>query len=258
MNPDLIAIARRLERQGLTLEAQAVRALVVAYGDLSLSDLIALVGVVSQGETTRDRVDQLDQLMQVFDRAVQVLAQPPARVVEHLATAVTQGLTAGMEMLAAQAAQPELFDMFRLRPEAEIEYTRHAAERLTRYWGIEQTRLRNEVQAALLEGLERGQSTQQITARLRDRVDVSRSRAMLIVRNELGNASAYAQRQSQQEAGVTHYTWLTAGDSHVRDAHRARNGKTFAWDDPPPDGHPGQPILCRCVALAVIPDEFKE
>ena len=78
-----------------------------------------------------------------------MLAQPPARVVEHLTTAVTQALTAGMEMLAARAAQPELFDMFRLRPDAELEFTRHAAERLTRYWGIEQTRLRNEVQVVI-------------------------------------------------------------------------------------------------------------
>lgn len=258
MNTQLLAIARRLEHEGKRLEAQALRSVAAAYTNISLADLIALIGAASQQPDSRRRVDQLDTLMQVFDRATLTTGQAPEELLTHLRTAVTDGLTAGAEMLAVQAADPDLFDMFRVRPDAEIEFTRHAADRLARYWGTEQTRLRNEVQSVLLEGLERGQSVQQLRARLRERVEVSRSRARVIVRNELGNASAHAQRESQKEAGVTHYIWHTAGDDRVRDSHRARHGKTYAWDNPPSDGNPGEPIMCRCAALAVIPAGFKE
>ena len=48
--------------------------------------------------------------------------------------------------------------------------------------------------------------------------------------------------------------WRTVGDSRVRTAHRAREGQIFAWDKPPSDGHPGQPINCRCYAEPIIPD----
>ncbi|MFC6591684.1 minor capsid protein [Deinococcus lacus] len=167
-----------------------------------------------------------------------------------LQSAVKAGVTASQDMIEAAGGALE---MFRVRPAAEIEYTQHAGERLTRYWGKEQARFASEVESVLLEGLERGQSSQQMAARLRERAQVSRSRANLIVRNELGNASANAQQQSQVEAGITHYTWHTAGDDRVRPAHRALNGKVFAWDDPPSEGHPGQAVMCRCVSIPVLP-----
>lgn len=268
MNPILERIARRLERDGKRLEAQALRAVSAAYSNLSLADLVALVDAASQAPDAARRVAQVDQLMGAFRQAAQATGQAPDILTQQLRTAVTNGVSAGAEMLAAQVEVPGLIDAFRVRPDAEIDFTQHAAQRLTRYWGTEQDRLRNEVQSALLEGLERGQSSQQIAARLRERVDVSRTRASLIVRNELSNAAANAQRESQKEAGVTHYVWWTAQDKRVRGdpegkypkaspSHYARHGKKFSWDDPPSDGHPGEPICCRCVALAVIPEEFK-
>ncbi|UBV43975.1 minor capsid protein [Deinococcus taeanensis] len=81
-----------------------------------------------------------------------------------------------------------------------------------------------------------------MVAGLRDLVDVSRNCAATIVRNELGNASVYAQRKGQRQAGVTHYIWLTAQDFRVRDARRARHGKTFACNDPPQMGTLASPF----------------
>lgn len=257
MNPALLAIARRLEREGNRLEAQALRAIASAYKSLSLADVIALIGAVSDRPSAAARVAGADQLLAAFDRAVSALGRTPEALQLQLRSAVLEGVGAFAQMLTVQGVRPDIIDAFRIRPDAEIRYTEHAAQRLIRYWGIEQARLRNEVQGALLDGLERGQAVQQISARLRDRVTVSRSRANLIVRNELGNASATVQRESQQAAGLTEYVWSTAGDNDVRDEHRVRDGKTFRWDDPPADGHPGEPVQCRCVALAVIPEEFR-
>ena len=40
----------------------------------------------------------------------------------------------------------------------------------------------------------------------------------------------------------------------MRPSHAANDGKIFAWDDPPPTGHPGEGHGCRCCAEAYVPD----
>ncbi|GFO82237.1 MAG: hypothetical protein A49_18640 [Methyloceanibacter sp.] len=53
---------------------------------------------------------------------------------------------------------------------------------------------------------------------------------------------------------ATHYIWRTRGDGKVRPSHAANDGKIFAWDDPPPTGHPGEDYGCRCWAEPYAPD----
>lgn len=45
---------------------------------------------------------------------------------------------------------------------------------------------------------------------------------------------------------TNHYTWRTAGDHKVRNAHAALNGRVFCWANPPEHGHPGSEPNCRC------------
>ncbi len=52
----------------------------------------------------------------------------------------------------------------------------------------------------------------------------------------------------KQARTTTHYIWRTRGDGKVRPSHAANDGKIFAWDDPPPTGHPGEDYNCRCTA----------
>ena len=61
----------------------------------------------------------------------------------------------------------------------------------------------------------------------------------------------------QMKLGIERYRWRTAGDTRVRTEHAMREGQIFSWDRPPPDGHPGQPINCRCYAEPVIEDVLK-
>lgn len=65
----------------------------------------------------------------------------------------------------------------------------------------------------------------------------------------IGNLSKIRQTQ----IGVERYKWSTSQDERVRDTHVSNDGKIFQWDRPPRStGHPGQDIMCRCVALPVI------
>ncbi|MBB4304089.1 hypothetical protein GGD81_003144 [Rhodobium orientis] len=52
----------------------------------------------------------------------------------------------------------------------------------------------------------------------------------------------------KQTHPTSHYVWRTRGDGKVRPSHAANDGKIFAWDNPPPTGHPGEDYGCRCIA----------
>ncbi|MEO0382951.1 MAG: phage minor head protein [Pseudomonadota bacterium] len=48
--------------------------------------------------------------------------------------------------------------------------------------------------------------------------------------------------------------WRTRGDGSVRSSHAQNDGKVFAWDNPPPTGHPGDAPGCRCTAEPYYPE----
>jgi hypothetical protein len=60
--------------------------------------------------------------------------------------------------------------------------------------------------------------------------------------------------RKEAERPTTHYIWRTRSDDKVRSSHAANNGKIFAWDNPPPTGHPGDDFGCKCVAEPYIPE----
>jgi uncharacterized protein with gpF-like domain len=100
--------------------------------------------------------------------------------------------------------------------------------------------------------------------------DISRRRARLIARDQTSKVHAAVTRERAESCGITEFVWKTAGDervtgmpgglwpkgNRVHGNHYDRNGKTYAYTDEftdkLPDGLPGYPINCRCVAAPVI------
>lgn len=79
-----------------------------------------------------------------------------------------------------------------------------------------------------------------------------RNRAALIGRDQVGKLNGRISEYEQRQLGIEEYIWVTAGDERVRASHRALNGHKFKWSDPPPEGNPGYPIQCRCIADPII------
>lgn len=100
-----------------------------------------------------------------------------------------------------------------------------------------------------------GKRAEEIAPEIVARFGVSNSRAVLIARDQVGKWSGNLTRLRQVDAGISEYEWITSRDERVRPEHAARHGKRFKWSDPPSDGHPGQPIRCRCTASPVIPED---
>lgn len=82
---------------------------------------------------------------------------------------------------------------------------------------------------------------------------VTRDRAELIARDQIGKLNAQLTEQRQKAIGVKDYRWRGVLDGRERPEHVAREGKAFSWAQPPEDGHPGVPIQCRCRAEPILP-----
>ena len=112
--------------------------------------------------------------------------------------------------------------------------------------------LAKKVEFTVLDAAQREQTTSELAQRLRKELGVSRDRARLIASDQVSSLNATLNRVRHQQVGLDRYVWETMMDDRVRPDHQDRQGRIFFWDDPPPDGHPGQPINCRCVAAAYV------
>jgi len=100
---------------------------------------------------------------------------------------------------------------------------------------------------------------------------ITEEHAMFIARDQLSKIKSTIEEAQCREIGVKKYIWRTMRDARVvgtpggmyraptdsagkrkHGNHYEREGKTFAWSDPPPDGHPGQSCGCRCYAEPVM------
>ena len=115
-----------------------------------------------------------------------------------------------------------------------------------------------EVEQVVFRGAAQGLSSKDLAEQIRDRFDVSHSRFQLIARDQVGKLTGQLNQARQQNAGFSRYIWRTSRDNRVRPEHEEREGEVFDWDSPPDDGHPGQPIQCRCYAEPIFEDLVDE
>jgi SPP1 gp7 family putative phage head morphogenesis protein len=109
------------------------------------------------------------------------------------------------------------------------------------------------LQGQIVEAVRTGQTLKQITDNIRNEFGVTDRRAQLIARDQVGKLNGQLTQQRQQDQGIDSYKWRGILDVRERPEHVAREGHVYAWNKPPADGHPGQPIRCRCTAEPVLP-----
>lgn len=117
------------------------------------------------------------------------------------------------------------------------------------------TRYFEDVQRVVREAADTGQTTRSLMRDLSERFGVSQTRAEVIARDQLSKLNGAIAAKRQSDYGVTRYRWSTSGDERVRASHAALDGQVFAWNAPPSEGHPGEAVLCRCVAEPLFEDD---
>jgi SPP1 gp7 family putative phage head morphogenesis protein len=116
----------------------------------------------------------------------------------------------------------------------------------------------NDVAARVSRAVREGRRASDLAAELHERLGVAESHAALIARDQIGKLQAGLNASRQQELGVTHFIWRTVGDERVRKEHQSLDGKKFAWEAPPAEGLPGEPINCRCEPEPVFDEILEE
>jgi SPP1 gp7 family putative phage head morphogenesis protein len=87
-----------------------------------------------------------------------------------------------------------------------------------------------------------------LVADIRDAEGITLRRAQFIASDQAMKLTSKLTEVICVSAGVLTYTWQTMLDDRVRPEHADREGEVFDWNDPPEDGHPGEPAGCRCMA----------
>ena len=124
-----------------------------------------------------------------------------------------------------------------------------------------------EVENIIRWGYETKQPKVNVYRRLEKLVGLTKSKAKMIARDQLGTLNAQMTRHEHESAGVGKYKWITKRDSLVRDCHRALHGTIHKWSEPPPMWYmtksrgivytgrycnPGEDFGCRCTAAPVF------
>ena len=114
--------------------------------------------------------------------------------------------------------------------------------------------LRQEVERAVFAGI-RAESLQKVIA---DRFGVSQSKARFLAKQEISLLTSKYKQAKYEDVGVNKYKW-SISDVRTRPDHRALNGKTFSFDDPPitnqdtgARNNPGEDFGCNCVAIPIV------
>jgi SPP1 gp7 family putative phage head morphogenesis protein len=107
------------------------------------------------------------------------------------------------------------------------------------------------------EGITEGRRAADISAEILKTGHVTRSRANLIARTEVGRTATTLTQSRAESIGSEGYIWRTAQDSDVRPSHQQMQGKFVRWGEPPEldgmVGHAGALPNCRCYCEPVIP-----
>jgi SPP1 gp7 family putative phage head morphogenesis protein len=155
-------------------------------------------------------------------------------------------------------------DVFRSEPWLPETLKGFAAENRKRIKSILDKSV-TEIEGMTMRALQSGQRHEQLAKEIREKYTFGpntnpKKQAALIARDQVAKLNGNLTMLRQKNAGVKHYVWRTSMDERVRPSHAALEGKEFAWSGAPapPEGHPGQPIQCRCTAEPDMKELFGE
>lgn len=113
-----------------------------------------------------------------------------------------------------------------------------------------------ELRGIIVRGVRTAADLPTVQAQIEARIGIVGKRAALIARDQVGSLNAELTQLRHTQAGVTEYEWQTAADDRVRRGHRALDGTTQKYAQPPVSdpktgyrSHPGEAINCRCIAV---------
>lgn len=113
----------------------------------------------------------------------------------------------------------------------------------------------NRIQQMVYNNASGGGTVKDLKDNLTKSFKMSGKRAKIIARDQTAKFNSELDEVRQRQAGVDEYDWSTSHDERVRDLHKRLDGTRYKWGERTGAEEglpPGRPVVCRCVALAVI------
>ena len=122
----------------------------------------------------------------------------------------------------------------------------------------------SQIETVVNEAVRKGELSRSVQSKLLEVSNISKKKARLIARDQIGKLVGNIEEARQRKAGVTEYIWRTKQDSRVRSFanskgysdHQRLEGTVQKWSDPSVTvfkgkragerHHPGTDIQCRC------------
>lgn len=132
------------------------------------------------------------------------------------------------------------------------------------------TQFKQEISETILSSVQSGERSTNLITQIKERYDVSQSRAKMIARDQTSKLNGSLTKARAQAVGSKTYIWRGTGDERERKSHFVMNGALCKWDDPSVYsddngvtwqprrrigafiGHPSEDYQCRCGAAPVI------
>ena len=109
------------------------------------------------------------------------------------------------------------------------------------------------LETAIYQGTTEGTPLGGLAKQIKEIGNTTDNRAKLIARDQSTKLNSTLSQTRQTNIGVEEYIWKVADfTERTRESHLKNANKRFRWDNPPPTGHPGHDIQCRCIAQAVF------
>ncbi len=120
--------------------------------------------------------------------------------------------------------------------------------------------LLSDIQKRLTTGIRSGTRVEELRDMIEERYDVTKGKASLIARDQVGKFYGELNRDRQTGLGIDRYIWRGTLDQRERPMHVDLEGEEFQWGQPPitnaagDRNEPGGDYSCRCTAEPVLPD----
>lgn len=110
---------------------------------------------------------------------------------------------------------------------------------------------RGRISDAVFRGLTNRTPARDVAKEMREAVGMARARAIRVASDQLTKATSALDTERMREAGIDAWLWRHSGKLHAREEHKARDGKRYTFEEPPPE-MPGQLPYCGCRKQAVV------
>lgn len=237
------------------LELDYTRALLTIVDDMhteTVKDLMPLIKQPSVGDSKRIVIDGLfSDFKSAFSKTANTVKAKVSGIAETLAkTVVSKQGQQSDSQLSDMILRQTGIDFSGLMSDEALgdAFDEAVSANIALINSIPQQYL-DRVEQAVMASLQAGTLNATLADDLLKIEGITKNRAKLIARDQLGKINSRLSQLRQQSLGITHYYWSTSLDERVRNKHAGWEGDLIAWDNPPPDGHPGQAIQCRCTAI---------